>query len=349
MELSKVSHRKPPLKKLPKPPASPQDHDPGLLRDIVERGAGVLGAATRIPGSLISGLAVGTYQGARKGTNAQFQVKPESVALGVVACNAVQSVAKGMISGYLLLGPAGALVSTAKEIGESGAGLYLFVKGGSAKVVGQDLAAAINAKVAPGEGGWEGAFHGATAGSVAGIKTGAKTGFQEGRAAASGVIEGLKEIPREFSDARELKGPFWKRALATAAGALGAVFAAPAGLALSLLKGLNGEKEASTVGRYAMATASGALIGGLAGSLMGPPGILIGAGVGAVAGLLGPTSRKGFEARLASSLARAKADDGDMGSEVGNNRRDLLQKVVTGVASGARQGWDAGSALAQAD
>lgn len=343
MEIAKVSHRKPPLKKLPKPPGGLPKHEPGLLRDIVEKSAGVISAATRIPSALVSGLAVGTYHGARKGADANFQVRPESVALGVVACNALQSVARGMIGGYLLLGPAGALVTTSKEVGESGVGLYLFVKGGAAKVVGQDLAAAINTKVAPGEGGLEGAYHGALAGAAAGVKSGAKTGFQEGRAAVSGVLEGLKEIPREFSDARELQGPLWKRAISAVSGALTAAFAAPAGLALSLLKGLNGERDASVSGRYAMATATGALMGGLAGSLLGPVGVLVGAGAGALAGLLGPTSKKGFEAKLASSLTRAKSDDGDLGSEVGNNRRDLLQKVVTGLASGARQGWDAGS------
>jgi hypothetical protein len=63
--------------------------------------------------------------------------------------------------------------------------------------------------------------------------------------------------------------------------------------------------------------------------------------------MVGPTSKKGFEAKTASSLARAKADDGDMDSEVGNNRRDLLQKVVTGAVSGARQGWDAGAGVWQ--
>lgn len=347
MELSNVSHRKPPLRPLPKPPATLPEHDPGTLRDIVEKTVGVANAVFRAPSSLLSGLVVGSYQGARKGANAEFQVKPESVALGVVISNAVQSVAKGMVGGYLLLGPAGAIANSAKEVGQSGFSLYLFVKGGAAKVVGQDMATAINAKVETGEGGFEGAYHGALAGGVSGVKAGVKTGYQEGRAAASGVLEGLKEIPREFSAARELKGPFWKRALAVASGAITAALAAPAGLALSLLKGKDGEKEVPTAGRFVVAAASGALMGGLAGSLLGPVGILVGAGVGAVAGLLGPAPRKGFEAKVASSLQRAKADDGDMGSEVGNNRRDLLQKVVTGTASGARQGWDAGSGLAQ--
>jgi hypothetical protein len=248
-----------------------------------------------------------------------------------------------MISGFLLLGPAGAAVGALKEAGESGAGLYLFVKGGSAKAVGEQMAEAIDGNVQPGEGGLEGAWHGATAGTVSGAKAGAKTGFQEGQAAVSGIIEGFKEIPREFSGAIELKGPFWKRALSAASGALTAAFAAPMGLALSLMKGKNGEKVVSTGARYAAAATSGALMGGLAGSFLGPVGIVIGAGVGAVVGMVGPTSKKGFEAKTASSLARAKADDGDMGSEVGNNRRDLVQKVVTGAVAGARQGWDAGA------
>jgi hypothetical protein len=66
-----------------------------------------------------------------------------------------------------------------------------------------------------------------------------------------------------------------------------------------------------------------------------------------VLGLLGPTNSRAFEAKLASSLARSQSDDTDMGSEIGNKRRDLVQKVITGTVSGARQGWDAGAALWQ--
>jgi hypothetical protein len=343
--ISEVSHRIASAKKLPSAAATPPQHEPGLLRDIVEKGAGVVSAIAKVPGGLISGLTVGTYQGARKGANADFTIRPESVALGVVTANAVQGVAQGLISGFLLLGPAGALAGTVKELGESGVGLYLFVKGGSAKAVGEQMAAAIDQKVQPGEGPFEGGIHGAIAGTVSGVKAGAKTGFQEGQAAASGVIEGLKEIPREFSGAQELKGPFWKRALSLASGVASAAFAAPMGLALSLMKGTNGDKTVSTGVRYAASTASGALMGCLAGTVMGPVGMLVGAGVGAVVGMLGPTSKKGFEAGLESSLARARADDGDMGSEVGNNRRDLVQTIVTGTVSGARQGWDAGAGL----
>ena len=84
------------------------------------------------------------------------------------------------------------------------------------------------------------------------------------------------------------------------------------------------------------------VIGGLAGSFAGPAGIAVGVGVGALASLLGPSSKSKFVEETTSSLKRAQTDDGDLGSEVGNNRRDLVQNVITGTLSGARQGWDAG-------
>ncbi len=324
------------------PHSEPPRHDPSLIRDVVEKTAGVISAAGRIPQSLISGLAIGGYQGARKGASADYVINPKSVATGLVVSNALQSIAQGAIGGYLLLGPAGAMANAAKEAGQAGFNTYLFVKGGSAKEMGQEMAQAINARVDSGVGGVEGGFKGAVAGSVSGVKSGAKTGFQEGRATASGAIEGLKEIPREFKEADGLKGPWWKRVLGAATGVLSAAFATPAGLAMSLLKGKDGDKDVSTAARLVASAASGAILGGLAGSFAGPIGIAVGAGIGAVVSLVGPSSKASFEERTEASLQRAKADDGDMGSEVGNHRRDLVQKVITGAASGARQGWDAG-------
>jgi hypothetical protein len=347
VEVSNVSYRKPPLKKLPTPPATTAQHEPGLVRDIVEKTAGVISAAVRLPNSVVAGLTVGGYQGGRKGHHEEFTIKPESVAVGVTVANAATSVAKGAALGFLTLGPAGAATFAVKEGAESSLNLYLFVKGGSAKDVGEEMAQAIDGKVEAGGGAIKGAWKGAVAGTVSGTKAGAKAGFQEGRGTASGVLEGLKEIPREFEGAGELRGPLWKRALATAAGALSAALAAPAGLVLALMKGKQGDKVVSTGGRLAASAVGGALMGGLAGAALGPVGVVVGAGTGAVAGLLGPSSKKSFDAHLTSSLRRAQADDGDMGSEVANNRRDLVQKVVTGALSGTRQGWDAGKELLQ--
>lgn len=321
-------------------------HEPSALRDVVEKAVGVFNAAGRIPQSFISGLAVGGFQGARKGSELDYTVKAESVAIGLVACNALQSVAQGAIGGYLLLGPTAALINGAKEAGQAGFNTYLFVKGGSAKKMGQEMAAAINAKVEHGVGGAAGAFKGGVAGLTSGVKAGATTGFAEGRATASGVLEGLKEIPREFAQADELKGPFWRRLLGSVTGALSAVFAAPAGLAMSVLGGAQG-KEVPTALRLATSAAGGALLGALAGSFAGPVGIAAGAAAGALTSLLGPSSKARFIQETANSLKRAQSDDGDLGSEVGNNRRDLVQNVITGTLSGARQGWDSGVTLWQ--
>lgn len=323
-----------------KPEAKP--HDPGLLRDIVEKGAGVIGAVSRLPSSIVAGLAVGGYQGGRRGADADFVVDPKSVALGVITCNALQGLAQGAATGLILFGPSGAATAALKEAGQSAVGLYMFVKGGAAEVVGKEMASAIDGAVKPGEGGFQGVAAGAWAGTVSGTKVGTKTGYQEGRATASGVLEGLKEVPREFAQAEGPQGPLWKRVLSVAAGVVTAAFAAPVGLALSLMKGQDGQKAAHPAARYGTTAATGALMGGLAGSALGPVGIMVGAGIGAVAGMLSPASKPTFDNELSTSIARSTSDDGDLGSELANHRRDLVQKVVTGTLSGARQGWDSG-------
>lgn len=306
---------------------------------------GLFTAVTGVPGNLLSGLAIGGYQGGRRGADASFEIKPESVALGLAAGNALQGLAKGAATGFLLLGPAGAAAAVVKDAAQASVGLYLFVKGGSARAVGAELAGSIDHRVVAGGGALKGTLRGAVAGSTTGVKAGFRTGYAEGRGTTAGVLEGLAEIPKEFSAAQELKGPAWKQLLSAAAGALGAVFAAPAGIALSLLKGPTGEKPAPSAARLGAAAASGALMGGLAGAALGPVGIAVGAGVGALVGLAGPTARESFDDGLSKSLARARSDDGDLGSEVANTRRDMFQKLVTGGVSGIRQGWDAGAGL----
>lgn len=354
MEIGRLTPTRRPAEKTP--PASPvvssppalEPHQPGPVRDLVEKGVGYVTAVTGIPGNLLSGLAIGGYQGGRRGADANFEVKPESVAVGLAVGNALQGLVKGAATGFILLGPAGAAAAAVKDAAQATVSLYLFVKGGSAKAVGTELANAIDSKVGPGEGAAKGAFHGAVAGSTTGVKAGFKTGYAEGRGTTAGVFEGLEEIPKEFSAAKELEGPAWKRVLSAAAGVLSATFAAPAGLALSLLKGNTGEKSVHKAARLGVAAASGALMGGLAGAALGPIGIAVGAGVGALVGLVSPAARKSFDDGLGQSIARARADDGDLGSEVANTRRDMFQKIITGGVSGVRQGWDAGAALLSA-
>ena len=343
MEITNVSAQRPPLKKLPKAPATMPEHQPGVVRDVVEKLGGALGAVKRIPASLLAGVAIGGYHGARKGADEHHTINPKNVALGVAAINTLEDVARSALVGGILLGPAGAIANATKDAAGSGLKLYLFVKGGSAAEIGKQMTSAIDAGVEAGEGAVEGALHGAFAGTKSAVKSGVQTGYQEGRAGFSGIIEGLEEIPREFSHAKGLDGSLWRRALSVASGVVSAAFAAPVGLALSVLKGADGAKTVSKPARVGVAAASGAVVGAAAGALLGPLGILVGAGVGAVVGLLGPGAKKGFEAQLGSSLARSKSDDGDMGSEIGNRRRDLTQKVITGALSGARQGWDAGA------
>ncbi len=331
----------PALRRLPAPAKELPQHEPSVVRDIVERGAGVVGSVMRVPGSLISGLGIGGYQGAKKGADAEFEITPKSVATGLVASSALQSLAQGAITGYLLLGPVGAALSAGKEAAEASVGLYLFVKGGSAEEMGKRMAGDINAKVTGGEGGFRGGLRGAGAGAVSAVRSGASTAYQENRGAASGVLDGLAEIPQEFKKAKGPRGKAWRQALTVAAGTVSAAMALPAGIVMSLIKGKEADTDVSAPVRYATGVASATLVGGLAGAVFGPPGVIVGGAIGAVIGLLGPASKKDFVAGIDESVNRARANDGDMGSAISNERRDLVQKIIVGTTSGVRQGWDA--------
>lgn len=335
----------PPRRKLPAPPAELPKHDPSLLRNIVEKSAGVIGAVSRIPTSIVAGLTVGGYQGGRKGADPSYEIQPESVAIGVVTTTLITEVAQAAVSGYMMGGLSGSLAQGLYKGATESVGTYLFIKGGSAGKMAQEMTEAISAKVQPGAGSFSGVYRGAIAGTGSAVTTGAQTGYQEGRAAASGVLEGLKEVPKEFSQGRRLKGSFIRQAFSTACGVASALISAPAGLALALLKGPKASLTPSPGIRKLLSVASGAVIGGLAGLTLGPVGIVAGAALGAGLGLAGPGASRGFDAKLKSSLDRARADNTNLGSDIANNRRDLVERGITGTLSGARQGWDSGVAL----
>jgi hypothetical protein len=218
----------------------------------------------------------------------------------------------------------------------------MFVKGGSAGEMGRRLADDINGSVDSQDGRWKGLLKGSWSGGVSAAKGAAITGFYEGRAATSGIFEGVTQIRTEFSAAKAPTGKRWVKTAKRLAGLVSATISAPAGLAHALLSTKKSSKQ--SVSRWqtlAVAAANGALVGAAVGSLGGPLGSAIGAGAGALTGLVSPAAQKTFVSQVKASVAQAQVNDGDMGHEITNKRRDLVQAALVGLGSGARAGWDA--------
>lgn len=289
---------------------------------------------------------VGAVQGARKGHDPNATPQAESTAFGQVALNVIQGTIISGVTGMMVGGPVGAVVNVATDAVNSGAGVYVFVKNGSAKVVGQDLAEAINKSVKPGEGLLKGMVKGAFTGGVTGLKTAAKTGFREGKGITAGIIDGVGEVNKEFARVKPPRKNLLKAAAGVALGAAQAVLSAPTGLALSFF--YNRKDPDATLkpaARMAIAGATGAATGAAIGSLAGPVGAAVGACVGAVTNLVGPASKKIFQQRVNRSLRRVRRKNSDMGNDVSNNNRNMVQGIIVGSVAGARHGWDSGVSL----
>lgn len=317
------------------------DHEPGRLRDIVERTGGAVAAVMKVPTNLVSGTLVGAYQGFRKGRNPNYKISPEATAIGQVALNTIQGSIGAGVTGFVVGGPVGAATNMALDAASASAGIYVFVKNGSAREIGLRLSEAIDTKVAPGQGALSGSGKGAVAGGVTAVKGAASTGFREGKGLTSGILEGLKEVPQECREFKAPKGGLLKGAFKAVIGVVGACLSVPAGLGLSLL--IDPEDESKTVPlgkRLLVNAATGAAAGLAAGFTFGPVGWAVGATAGATLSLLGPASRNGFVDQLQRSLARAVQDDTNLGSEIANKNRNMGQALVTGGISSIKNGWN---------
>lgn len=262
-----------------------------------------------------------------------------------MALNAAQGLMVGAAGAFLVLGPAGAAASVAKDSLGMGFKTYMFVKGGSAGEMGRQVADSINSCVKPRSGRLRGVVRGAWGGGISSAKSAAQTGFYEGRAATSGVFEGASQIKTEWNKAAQTvsNNPL-ARTARRVAGALSAVISAPAGLALALLARENPEQpeiSTSTWKRMTVASGVGALAGLALGASGGPIGAAVGAAVGAVVGFVTPAAREGFAQEVQSSLTEARSNRTDLGHPITNRRRDLVETAIVGLASGARAGWDA--------
>ena len=317
------------------------DHKPGLVRDVFERTSGTVAALLKIPTNLVSGTLVGAYQGLRKGRHPKHKISPEGTAVGQVSLNTIQGSVGAGLTGFLLGGPIGALTNIALDAVNASAGVYVFVKNGSAKEVGARLSEAIDQNVKPGQGALSGSGRGAVAGGVSAVKAAASTGFREGKGLSSGILDGLKNSAKEFREFHIPKTGLLKGSLKTLSGVLKASLALPAGIGLSLAIDPQSPQESVPLAkRLLIAGSAGAVAGLAAGFVLGPVGWAVGATTGAALSLLGPASRKTFSKRLKASLRRATEDDTHLGSEIANKNRNMGQALVIGGISSIKNGWN---------
>lgn len=320
------------------PKAEPDN--PGIVRDIFQKTMGVASAAFRIPTNLISGTIVGGVQGARKGASSDHEVSPVSTAVGQVALNTVQGQVNAAITGFMVGGPVGMATSMAMDAAGAGAGIYLFVKNGSAKEVGERLAKAIDSKVKPGEGAIKGALKGMGAGAVSSVKAAAVTGFREGKGSGAGLIEGLSAAKEQLGTTSAPKGSFLKSSMRSVLGVANGLLALPAGAVLPLLTSSDEKKAPGLVGRLALSSASGAAVCAAVGSLGGPVGTIVGASFGAVLGLASPAKSKRFSQNVLTAVSRMKKQSSDLGSDIANNNRNLITTAILGATAGATNAWN---------
>jgi hypothetical protein len=322
-------------------PALPPRKDPGLVQDAAEKLLGVGMAALRVPGALIGGTLVGGYSGAVMGHNEDHGVTAESVSKGMIVLNVAEGLVKSGVGGFLVAGPTGAMIGIGQEIVQETADLFMFIKGGGANYMGQTVYDTLQTKVEPGGGLIKGGARGMAFSAVSSTKAGASTGFNEGKGAIAGTVEAFREIGPEISAAKRLKGNLLQKMGRAVAGAVGAVLSGPAGLAIGLVQSTSdSDKEMSLKKQRILSVGATAATGIAAGAFGGPVGMVVGGLVGAVAGLVSAGSKAGFVPVVKESLARAELDDGDLGHEVGNKYRDIIQGTGVGGLAGMRAGWD---------
>lgn len=323
----------------PSEPDRPQ-HDPGFLRDTVEKTGGVVSAALRVPRSLISGTALGGYHGRKRGLDAEVTTPIKELALQMYVGNAIQSTAVGAVGALVVGGPGAAAASVAKDVAWTGAKVAVYKKFGKPGSMSRRMAASIDRRVEGGEGALKGTAKGAFAGGTSAAAGGAIIGFREGRGTTSGLIEGFSEIDDEIKEAAKPSGGPLRKIAASAGAGVNGLLSAPAGLIQGLTQRQGPTTRQSRDRQILTTVASGAVVGGAAGLLGGPLGAAIGAGVGAVTGLVSSAFNDEFVTEVGESLERAGKNDTDMGDEETNARRDLVQNAIVGTVAGVRTGWD---------
>ena len=87
----------------------------------------------RIPTNLISGGLTGAAQGYSRGGDEKYETSPAKTAITQVVLNTLQGQMIAGASGFSVGGLPGMVTSMFLDAMGAGAGVYMFVKGGSAK------------------------------------------------------------------------------------------------------------------------------------------------------------------------------------------------------------------------
>ena len=319
----------------------PPRQKPGPVQGTAEKVMGVAMAAFRVPGSLVGGTIVGGYSGAAMGHSQDHGVTPEGVSKGMVVVNVAEGLVKSGVAGFMVAGATGALVGIGQEVVQESADLFMFVKGGGANYMGQTVYDTLQKKVEPGGGLVKGGARGMVFSAVSSTKAGATTGFNEGKGTVVGTVEAFREVGNELREAKPVQGNLLQKVARAIAGTVGAVLSGPAGLAIGLVQSTSdSDQEMSLKKQRVLSVGATAVAGIAAGAFGGPVAMVIGGLLGAGAGLLSAGSKDGFVPVVQGSLTRAKHDDEDLGHEVANKYRDIIQGTGVGGLAGMRAGWD---------
>lgn len=326
-------------------PATPQDklarREAHWTQSVTEKALGTLFAAGRIPTNVASGLVVGAVQGFRKGSGKTEKVDATGTAIGQVGLNTLWGQAYAAATGFAIGGPIGAAANMALDGMGAGAGIYVFVKNGSAKEVGKRLSDAVNSSVSKADGGALGAFKGMKSAAWASAKAAAGTGWQEGKGTGAGVFDGAKAVGEQFlKRTRSPRGPLLRTGLKVAVGVATAALSAPAGVVTALTTSVDQKKTPGMAHRLLLAAASGATTVAAVGFVGGPLGMAVGAAVGATAGIIGPASRERFSGTVMRAVRHTESKRDDLGSDIANNNRAMFSKGIQGAAAAISHSWN---------
>ena len=297
-------------------------------------------AAGRLPTNVASGLVVGGVQGFRKGSGKTEETSPVSTAIGQVSLNTLWGQAYAGATGFLIGGPVGMAANMAMDAIGAGAGIYVFVKNGSAKEVGKRMADAVDSAVKKDDGAAMGTIKGMGAGGWASMKAAAVTGWREGKGTGAGLVDGTKAAWDSLQLTRLPKEGLLKSGLKATAGIATAALALPAGAVLALATPVAERETPGLLKRLAIAGATGAATGAAVGFLGGPVGMAVGAGIGAAVNLIGPAGSKKLATRVMTAVRRTEKKKDELGSDIANNNRAMFSKSIQGSFAAASQAWN---------
>lgn len=343
----------------------------GVAMGLAEAAIGTIPSTT---GGITSALSVRQPQGSYPASRGEADP-------GYILGSLAQGGLGGGVAGGVTFGPWGAIVGTAGGLILSGIKLGIDFSSGVDERVFKTIEDATFEPIldnAPTGDPMYDAGKNVSEGGILGMKAGAAENFRIGREKADGTLSGLWEGAKGFgrtlaSHSQEppqpstppeqlkkavaslVKAPFGalKCAAGVAGGVAGSALVLPDGMLEGMVQGASHHGDQSNVHvqeetHRAVLRIETTLLGLAAGSVAGPLGAFGGAILGGTGGLILTHIEKitGTDKQIVEHmeghLKREMADNGDLGSKLANEHRNVVEGTLVGTAAGLKEGFSAG-------